>query len=54
MRKDGGMVDKVEVWGRGGMGYEMKKKSEGMYVVVELKGSGGRGGGGEGEVEGGA
>jgi small subunit ribosomal protein S6 len=32
----GGTVDKVDVWGRRRLAYEIDKKSEGIYTVVEL------------------
>lgn len=32
----GGSVDKVDVWGRRRLSYEIDKKSEGIYTVVEL------------------
>jgi len=33
---DGGTVDSVDVWGRRRMAYEIRKKAEGIYAVVEL------------------
>jgi small subunit ribosomal protein S6 len=33
----GGSVDKVDVWGRRRLAYEIDHKSEGIYTVVELK-----------------
>ena len=33
----GGSVDKVDVWGRRRLSYEIDKKSEGIYTVIELK-----------------
>ena len=33
----GGSVDKVDVWGRRRLAYEIDKKSEGIYTVIELK-----------------
>ncbi|HUZ53061.1 MAG TPA: 30S ribosomal protein S6 [Streptosporangiaceae bacterium] len=33
---DGGSVDKVDVWGRRRLAYEIDKKSEGIYTVVDL------------------
>jgi small subunit ribosomal protein S6 len=36
VRKDGGNVEKVDVWGRRRLAYEIKKKAEGIYAVVEL------------------
>jgi small subunit ribosomal protein S6 len=32
----GGNVDKVDVWGRRRLAYEIDKKSEGIYTVVDL------------------
>jgi small subunit ribosomal protein S6 len=32
----GGSVDKVDVWGRRRLAYEISKKSEGIYTVVDL------------------
>ena len=32
----GGTVDKVDVWGRRRLAYEINKKSEGIYTVVDL------------------
>ncbi|HEY3981168.1 MAG TPA: 30S ribosomal protein S6 [Streptosporangiaceae bacterium] len=32
----GGTVDKVDVWGRRRLAYEIDKKSEGIYTVVDL------------------
>ena len=32
----GGTVDKVDVWGRRRLSYEINHKSEGIYTVVEL------------------
>ena len=36
VRDDKGSVDTVDVWGRRRMAYEIDKKSEGIYVVLEL------------------
>jgi small subunit ribosomal protein S6 len=33
---DGGSVDKVDIWGRRRLAYDIKKKSEGIYVVVNM------------------
>ena len=33
---DGGTVNSVDVWGRRRMAYEIRKKAEGIYAVVEL------------------
>jgi small subunit ribosomal protein S6 len=32
----GGTVDKVDVWGRRRLAYEIDKKAEGIYTVVDL------------------
>jgi small subunit ribosomal protein S6 len=37
VRQDGGSVEKVDVWGRRRFAYEVRKKTEGIYAVVELK-----------------
>ena len=36
IRKDGGSVESVDVWGRRRMAYEIKKNAEGIYAVVSL------------------
>lgn len=36
IRNDGGSVEKVEVWGRRRLAYEIKKHSEGIYAVIEV------------------
>lgn len=36
VRADGGSVEKVDVWGRRRMSYEISKKVEGIYAVVDL------------------
>ena len=36
VKKDGGTVEKVDVWGRRRMAYEIDKHSEGIYAVVDL------------------
>ena len=33
----GGTVENVDVWGRRRLAYEIKKKSEGIYAVVDLQ-----------------
>ena len=33
---DGGTVDKVDIWGRRRLAYDIKKKSEGIYAVVNF------------------
>jgi small subunit ribosomal protein S6 len=32
----GGSVDKIDIWGRRRLAYEIQKKSEGIYTVIEL------------------
>ncbi len=34
--KGGGTVDSLEVWGRRRLAYEIQKKSEGIYAVIDL------------------
>jgi small subunit ribosomal protein S6 len=36
IRNGGGTVEKVDVWGRRRLAYEILKKSEGIYAVVDL------------------
>ncbi|WP_055480340.1 30S ribosomal protein S6 [Sphaerimonospora sp. CA-214678] len=36
VRNDGGTVEKVDVWGRRRLAYDIAKKSEGIYAVVDL------------------
>lgn len=33
---EGGTVDKVDIWGRRRMAYDIKKRSEGIYAVVDF------------------
>jgi len=33
---DGGSVDKVDIWGRRRLSYEIQKKAEGIYAVVDF------------------
>jgi small subunit ribosomal protein S6 len=37
VKTDGGTVEKVDVWGRRRMAYEINKKPEGIYSVIDLK-----------------
>ncbi|MCD9199341.1 30S ribosomal protein S6 [Aeromicrobium wangtongii] len=37
VRQDGGSVDEVDVWGKRRLAYEINKKNEGIYAVVQLK-----------------
>lgn len=39
VREDGGSVEKVEVWGRRRLAYDIQKKSEGIYAVIDLTAS---------------
>jgi small subunit ribosomal protein S6 len=34
--KDGGTIDNIDVWGRRRLAYEIKKKAEGIYAVVNF------------------
>src|SRR3954468_7241678 len=36
IRNDGGSVDNVDVWGRRRLAYEINKKTEGIYAVVNM------------------
>jgi len=36
VRQDGGSVESVDIWGRRRMAYEIQKRSEGIYAVIEL------------------
>ena len=36
VRKDGGSVEKVDIWGRRRLAYDINKKSEASYAVVQL------------------
>ena len=33
---DGGTIDKVDIWGRRRLAYEIQKKTEGIYAVVNF------------------
>jgi small subunit ribosomal protein S6 len=33
---DGGSIDKVDIWGRRRLAYEIQKKNEGIYAVVNF------------------
>jgi small subunit ribosomal protein S6 len=37
VKNDGGSVEKVDVWGRRRMAYEIDKHVEGIYAVVDLQ-----------------
>jgi small subunit ribosomal protein S6 len=36
IRKDGGNVESVDVWGRRRLAYEIAKNAEGIYAVISL------------------
>lgn len=36
VREEGGKVEKVDVWGKRRLAYEIKKFSEGIYAVLEM------------------
>ncbi len=36
VRQGGGTVEKVDIWGRRRLAYEIKKKPDGIYAVIEL------------------
>jgi small subunit ribosomal protein S6 len=36
IRQGGGSVEKVDIWGRRRLSFEIKKKAEGIYAVVDL------------------
>jgi len=36
IREDGGSVESVDIWGKRRLAYEIQKKSEGIYAVVNF------------------
>ena len=36
IRQGGGTIDKVDIWGRRRLSFEIDKKAEGIYAVVDL------------------
>ena len=36
VRKDGGKVDKVDVWGKRRLAFEILKHTEGIYAVIDI------------------
>ncbi|MHB0929510.1 MAG: 30S ribosomal protein S6 [Candidatus Nanopelagicales bacterium] len=36
VRNDGGKVDKLDIWGRRRMAYDINKKSDGIYAVATM------------------
>ena len=39
IRTAGGSVEKLDVWGRRRLAYEIAKKTEGIYAVIDLQAS---------------
>ncbi|HEX2362207.1 MAG TPA: 30S ribosomal protein S6 [Jiangellaceae bacterium] len=37
IRQSGGSVEKVDIWGRRKLAYEINKKGEGIYAVLDLR-----------------
>ena len=37
VKKDGGSVEKIDIWGKRRLAYEIAKHAEGIYVVIDLK-----------------
>ena len=37
IKTDGGSVEKVDIWGKRRMAFEIKKHTEGIYAVIDLK-----------------
>ena len=36
VRKEGGTVEKLDIWGRRKLAYDVKKKAEGIYAVITM------------------
>jgi len=36
IKNDGGSVEKVDIWGRRRLSFEINKKAEGIYAVIDL------------------
>ncbi|GAB3135618.1 30S ribosomal protein S6 [Tsukamurella serpentis] len=36
VRKDGGSVGNIDIWGKRRLAYEISKNSEGIYAVIDL------------------
>jgi small subunit ribosomal protein S6 len=36
VKKDGGSVEKIDIWGRRRLAYEINKKPEGIYAVIDI------------------
>jgi len=39
IRKDGGSIENVDIWGKRRLAYEIQKKTEGIYAVVNFTSS---------------
>ena len=39
IRKDGGNIENLDIWGKRRLAYEIKKKTEGIYAVVNFTAS---------------
>ncbi|MBX5486369.1 30S ribosomal protein S6 [Mycolicibacterium hassiacum DSM 44199] len=37
IRQQGGTVDNIDIWGRRRLAYDIKKHSEGIYAVINVK-----------------
>ena len=37
VKNDGGSVEKVDIWGKRRMAYEINKHAEGIYAVIDLQ-----------------
>jgi small subunit ribosomal protein S6 len=37
IRTSGGSVEKLDVWGRRRLAYEINKKAEGIYAIIDLQ-----------------
>ncbi|MGI8696151.1 MAG: 30S ribosomal protein S6 [Mycobacteriales bacterium] len=37
VKKDGGSVEKVDIWGRRRLAYEIDKRVEGIYAVIDVE-----------------
>ena len=37
VKKDGGTVEKVDIWGKRRLAYEIDKHAEGIYAVIDLQ-----------------
>ena len=37
VKKDGGTVEKVDIWGKRRLAYEINKNTDGIYAVIDLQ-----------------